>query len=189
MEWTLKVNLNDQSFSNLANTCLVGGWRKSSLASGLLSTGKAWRSVNNMQLEVPPQSSDVTRHTGLRGGDVTRLTETMRRCLASVCTPVCLSHDQSVCRSIGQPVRYARSGGRFCFYLAWAKVGTREKWQLFIQVFKGINIFFLLWCLFIPTFLLLFKTMKQALVKWLNLFFYFTVSCNILLLYTTSHVV
>lgn len=56
--------LKAQSFINRANTCLDDVCRTTSRASGLLSTGKAWRTVNKMQLEVPLQASNVTLHTG-----------------------------------------------------------------------------------------------------------------------------
>lgn len=43
---------------------LSGVYGESSHGSGLLGTGKAWRTVNNTQREVPLQSGNVTARTG-----------------------------------------------------------------------------------------------------------------------------
>lgn len=60
-----------------------------------------WKSLAERQQDAarredPLQAVDVTLHRR-GGGDVTRLTETMRGCLSSVCVPVCRSVRLSVC--------------------------------------------------------------------------------------------
>lgn len=78
--------------------CLDAVYRPSSLSRGPLSTGKAWRSVNKMQLEAPLQRRNVTLRRRRHPADGNYAGVSLA-CLSS-----CLSARVSVC--LTQSVRF-----------------------------------------------------------------------------------